>query len=407
MAVATLPRRGWTVGSAGQALETLLASMRFVATPLGRDPRLDLLRGFCVFAMIVDHIGGTSWLYALTGGNHGPVTAAEGFVFLSGLVLGMVSRRRVLRDGLREAVRSALARAWTLYGLTVALTLIFVGLTVGTDLAIWVDRSLLGEVRSWPDLVTSVVLLRFTWHGTDILALYALLLAAAPLAVFLLAEGHPWRLLAGSWTLWLLYQVAPAQAVIPWPIANATMFPFAAWQVLFVTALTVGYHRDEIAAWLTHESERPHGAGLGFRVGLGAAACGLLVLGAAVSTGQAHAMGQSVPALATIGLFDKASLGIGRLASFASVAVLLYATVTLCWHPIDRAVGWLLVPLGQASLYAYAVHLFVIVLAYNVPPYVGSDQAGWELHNTIGQLTLVILVWAMVKRKVLFGLIPR
>src|SRR4029453_17837692 len=168
---------------------------------------------------IVDHIGGSAWLYALTGGNHGPVTAAEGFVFLSGLVLGMVSRRRVLRDGLREAVRSALARAWTLYGLTGALTLIFVGLTVGTDLAVWVARSLLGEGRSWPDLVTSVVLLRFTWHGTDILALYALLLAAAPLAVFLLAEGHPWRLLAGSWALWLLYQVAPAQAVIPWPIA--------------------------------------------------------------------------------------------------------------------------------------------------------------------------------------------
>ena len=34
-----------------------------------RDPRLDLLRGFCVFAMIVDHVGGSSWLYALTGGN--------------------------------------------------------------------------------------------------------------------------------------------------------------------------------------------------------------------------------------------------------------------------------------------------------------------------------------------------
>ena len=67
----------------------------------------------------------------------------------------------------------------------------------------------------------------------------------------------------------------------------------------------------------------------------------------------------------------------------------------------------LLIPLGQASLYAYAVHLFIIVLAYNVPPYVGSDQAGWELHNTVGQLLLVLLVWAMVKRKVLFGIIPR
>src|SRR5215218_9639803 len=198
MAVASLPRQSWSIWSAAQAFEALLASMRFVATPVGRDLRLDVLRGFCVFAMIVDHIGGSSWLYALTGGNRGPVTAAEGFVFLSGLVLGIVSRRRVSRDGLRAAVRSSLTRAWTLYGLTVTLTLIFVGLTVGTDLAIWVDRSLLGDIESWPALAVSIVLLRFTWHGTDILALYALLLAAAPLTLFLLAEGHRWRLLAGS-----------------------------------------------------------------------------------------------------------------------------------------------------------------------------------------------------------------
>jgi len=381
--------------------------MRFVATPIGRDPRLDLLRGFCVFAMIVDHVGGASWLYALTGGNTGPVTAAEGFVFLSGLVLGLVSRRRVMRDGLQAAIRSSLARAWTLYGLTVVLTLLLIGLTVATSLAIWVDRALLGQIESWPNLIASVILLRFTWHGTDILALYALLLAAAPIALFLVAEGRPWRLLAGSWGLWLLFQVAPERAVIPWPIEHATTFPFAAWQVLFVNALVLGYHREGIAAWLTHEAERPTSAGFGYRVALGAAACGLLVLGVALSTGQAYAMGHSMPALSSVDLFDKASLGIGRLAAFASVAILAYVALTLCWRPIERTFGWVLIPLGQASLYAYAVHLFVIVLAYNVPPYVGSDQPGSELHNTVGQLLLVLLVWAMVKRKVLFGLIPR
>ena len=80
MAIATLPRHTWSPWSALHAFEALIASMRFVATPIGRDPRLDLLRGFCVVAMIVDHVGGASWLYALTGGNTGPVTAAEGFV---------------------------------------------------------------------------------------------------------------------------------------------------------------------------------------------------------------------------------------------------------------------------------------------------------------------------------------
>ena len=148
MAVATFPRQTWTSTGVLHALGSGLASLRFVATPLGRDPRLDLLRGFCVFAMIVDHIGGTSWLYWLTGGNRGPVTAAEGFVFLSGLVLGMVSRKRITRDGIQGAIRATVRRAGTLYALTVALTTIFLVLTVATDLALWVDRSLLGDGES-------------------------------------------------------------------------------------------------------------------------------------------------------------------------------------------------------------------------------------------------------------------
>jgi hypothetical protein len=407
VAVASLPRQTLDIHAALLGVQRLFAAMRFVAVPVGRDPRLDLLRGFCVFAMIVDHIGGVSWLYVLTGGNTGPVTAAEGFVFLSGLVLGIVSRKRVDRDGIVAAVRSALGRAWTLYALSVVLTLIFVGLTAGTALAIWVDRSLLGEVESWVMLIESVVLLRFTWHGTDILALYALLLAAAPLAVALLAWGQTWRLLASSWALWLLFQVAPERAVIPWTIEHATTFPFAAWQLLFVHALALGFHRDELMAWLSAPAREHHRSATVYRAGLGVAAVGLLVLGGALSTGQAHAMGQSVPALSAVDLYDKASLGIGRIAAFASAAVLTYVGITLFWQPILRSVGWLLIPLGQASLYAYAVHLFAIVLAYNVPPYVGSDQPGWELHNTIGQLALVLLVWAMVKRRVLFGLIPR
>jgi hypothetical protein len=36
----------------------------------GHDLRLELLRGFAVFAMVADHIGGeTSWLYAVTGSD--------------------------------------------------------------------------------------------------------------------------------------------------------------------------------------------------------------------------------------------------------------------------------------------------------------------------------------------------
>ncbi len=59
----------------------------------GRDLRIDLLRGLAVLAMVIDHLAGPSRLYLLTGGNRFFTSAAEGFIFLSGLSVGLVYRR--------------------------------------------------------------------------------------------------------------------------------------------------------------------------------------------------------------------------------------------------------------------------------------------------------------------------
>ncbi|MFN8517428.1 MAG: OpgC domain-containing protein [Chloroflexia bacterium] len=88
-----------------------------------RDLRLDLLRGFAVFAMVVDHIGGASWLYALTGGNRFFVLPLLGVR----LHLRADGRHRVWRPAAarRAAVGDArlLARAWTLYVMAVWLAI--------------------------------------------------------------------------------------------------------------------------------------------------------------------------------------------------------------------------------------------------------------------------------------------
>src|SRR5438045_7516164 len=81
----------------------------------GRDLRIDLLRGLAVLAMVIDHVAGPSKLYLLTGGNHFYTSAAEGFIFLSGLTVGLVYRRVAEREGLSTAMRRLLVRSWTLY----------------------------------------------------------------------------------------------------------------------------------------------------------------------------------------------------------------------------------------------------------------------------------------------------
>src|SRR5438874_6056749 len=80
-----------------------------------RDQRFDLLRGYCVFAMTVDHLDAPTWLYVLTGGNRFFVSAAEGFLFISVLVMGVVYRPIVERSGLPAAAAKALKRSLVLY----------------------------------------------------------------------------------------------------------------------------------------------------------------------------------------------------------------------------------------------------------------------------------------------------
>src|SRR5919199_4749364 len=105
-----------------------------------RDLRVDFLRGFCVFAMVVDHFGGQSWLYAVTGGNRFYVSAAEGFIFISGFVMGQAYRGKRDRSGLVVAMTDALRRARTLYLATITLTVVFSILYLYTDIALWTGR---------------------------------------------------------------------------------------------------------------------------------------------------------------------------------------------------------------------------------------------------------------------------
>jgi hypothetical protein len=370
--------RAWSYASAGAGTR--------------RDLRIDLLRGFCVFAMIADHLGGESWLYAITGGNHSFISAAEGFVFISGLVMGQAYESKIQRLGLKSAIAKALLRARTLYVITVVLTLIFSIMRLYTDLALWVPRTVSPGAESLPDLFVGTLTLHLTYHGTDILALYVFCVLAAAAGLTALAFGK-WRWVVGaSWLTWLGYQFQPALHV-PWYVRNSENFPFAAWQVLFMTGLVIGFRGPALTRWLAR------------RPALRSALIGLAV---AVTFGVAASFaifGDSAP-----GLFDKVAQRPVRLAGFAAAALLLYTAVTLAWVPVRRATGWLLLPLGQHALYCYTLHLFVILFIMNAAP--GAAIAGpmwWSpvMSGTALQIGLVLAMWVLVRRRILFRVVPR
>lgn len=397
MAVRSITRSPHTT-LAWPALDWRLLARRLAyASAERRDLRLDLLRGFCVFAMIVDHIGGSSWLYALTGGNRWLVSAAEGFVFLSGLTMGFVYREKVRRLGLRGATRAALHRAGTLYLLTVALTLIFTALARLTNLTLWTARE---PASGDPlELLVGALTLHYTYHGADVLALYTLLVAAAPLLFFLLDEGRTTAVVAVSWLLWALYQVYPEQVAIPWTIRNNAYFPLAAWQVLFVNGLVLGWHRAALAA-----AARERLRALRRAPALLSLATPLLALASTSWLGRAELGALAFDPMT--GLFAKPSLGPGRLVLFLAIFAAAYLVLTVAWQPINRLVGWLLLPLGQNALYGYTMQLVLLVPLYNLFP-VGIEAPAYTATNSAAQLAAVLAIWMMIKRRFLFRIVPR
>lgn len=376
-----------------------LASLAYRAAS-GRDRRFDFLRGFAVFAMVVDHLGGPSRLYLLTGGNRFYTSAAEGFVFISGLVVGLVYRRIAERDGLTTALRRLLERAWVLYVLAVGLTLALLPVSEMLNLP-WAQ----GIDRTDPvALVWSIVTLHQTYYLVDVPLLYALLLATAPVALVLMHERRTWAVLLVSWLLWAGYQVYPDRTELPWTIQGNYLFFFAAWQVLFFSGMAIGYHRDRLGrtvpdhwrGWLLAAT------GLGF--------LGLVLLYA--NTDRLVMALQALRPGGVVGgyslttdllelLFAKASVAPGRIVASAIVFAFLFLLTTALWKPLERLLGWFLLPLGEKALYAYSAHVVIAALLGVASVALAVDLRAHPTWSLAIQLASLALLWLAIRGRVL------
>jgi|GEM_PF-154961 len=368
-------------------------------TAQGRDLRIDLLRGFFVFAMIIDHVREASPLYLLTGGNRFFVSAAEGFILLSGLMAGLIYRRVVARDGFLAAVRKVWGRALSLYLLTVGITLVLLPISELTRLR-WAQGV---DFSQSLNLVVSVLTLHRTYYLADVLLLYTLLFAILPAALFLMVEGKAWLLIGLSWLVWGVHQFFPAEATATWPIAGNYLFVFAAWQLLFFNGFGFGYQRDRLPA-LTQRTARH------WQIGAGLAFLGLIAFFVVLelpATALPSQLGVSAGAFTRAQLwiqefvFGKTDLRFGRIVAAAVVIPFLFLVLTRQWRLVSRSIAWLLAPLGQNSLYAFTAHVGVVaVVALALTPLGLAAASPWWLNAPI-QAAAVLLIWAMTRRHVL------
>jgi hypothetical protein len=316
------------------------------------------------------------------------VTAAEVFVVLSGVVLGMVYGRRVARDGWRAVVRGLGRRALFLYSVFIGVTVSVLALAaMGIDVKSLAASD--GHTPAWflaPYTMTTsawrdVLLMRTGPWAFEVIGLYVWLVAAA-IPCLLILRHAGWRvLLAVSWALYLWYRIDPHAMTMA---GFESSFPLLAWQLLFVHGIAIGYHRNDVSAFAARLPKiTPRVAVLltaGFTI---FAFCNPWTDGP--SWLRLRVVSPDRFGYLYEHYFALSDLRVGRLLNLSIGLPVAYATLTRYWA-LARPLETVFVVLGQRSLGAFVLHVYGLLLLAHLP----LTEGIWI--NTLVQVALVYAI---------------
>ncbi|HFK7269710.1 TPA: OpgC domain-containing protein [Enterobacter asburiae] len=378
-----------------------------------RDLRIDFMRGIALVMMVVAHTEVMSVFNIFSWERFGLTTGAEGFVILSGFMLGMLNRARLQKVVLLTVSWGLYLRAWKIYRVNIIIIVSFILLAYIPHINIFevthfTDR-FSGE--SW-SLYPVTPQIKETWfniilylqigpHQTQILGLYIFLLLFSPLFLGMLQKGNVWWLLGASLLVYGLWQRWPLRLT---PSEFEFAFPLLAWQFIFVLGMASGWYKAELISF----ARTPAG-----KVVVVALVIVALILG---FIAQNHTNPFMPPALLmhvippdSFNTFyhtwaAKNGLGPVRVLNDIALMVTVYLVLTYCWTPLNRLLGWFLIPLGQHSLYTFILHVYVVLL---VSQFITFDlwRHAW-IENTLVHAAALGILWLMAKYNVAARWIP-
>lgn len=373
-----------------------------------RDLTLDVLRGAAMVIVVVNHIELPSLFNLGRRERLGVVSGADLFVLLSGVVLGMVHRRLSERRGWLASAKKLVRRAGQIYVVAVGVVVLVAAVAAvpgvdGSPVTTYTDRAT-GTVYPLYDFgggalsqVRDVLVLRSGPGETNILSLYVVLLLIAPAAIWLMTRRLTPLLLVASAALWLLALPEPPRVL---PAQSESPFPVLAWQLPFTIGVAVGFHRDALARRTAL-----------LRVGLAAA---VLIVAAGIVFAWHNAYGPGPhPTIALLpgdvfgtayrACCERRGMELGRLVDLLALVAVAYWLVERLRLTERLKLDRTLLPFGQATLYLFAVHVFFVLALVQFP---ALDRYGWPV-GTLVHATVLCALLVMVRRRVLFRLIPR
>ena len=330
------------------------------------------MRGFFIVVIIIDHLSRWPSMWsAVTGKALVWVTAAEGFVIISGMLVGYVRGFKNRALPMLDVTKKLLGRALVLYIWAVIGSIIY-------TVFVWYVP-LQGGAPGMPiargefgQLILQSVSLQYTYVWVHFLKLYAIFLALSPIAVWLLRTGRAWAV-AGLSLIAL---------IIGWMTHSEAL----QWQFLFFIPAIFGYYLEACMAWWQRLNTR--------RQTVIAASLISLTLATMVLSALVTFHPEVVQALAqsTAPLFAKDSISLLR----AGLAFLWFGGVFFIFRLLQpiivRWFSWLLESIGNRSLTAYILHGVAIIIISAT-----TVSGSHFIVNSLLGLSAVLLVWVMLK----------
>ena len=359
---------------------------------------LDLLRGFFICVIILDHLQfWPSPLQYFTGQGRLWVSAAEGFFLISGLLIGYLRAYKGANTPLRVLTRGMLHRAGMLYLWGVLITFVVVALSVlmpGNSPLLPKSPS----VEHTSSLITYLWSVGSTVFSSDwiyFLRLYVIMLAVTPLFLWLLRGGH--------WLLALAASLGIYAVSILGGIDEAAM----QWQVLFFGAALIGWRLEAILTWLrARQNIRRAVIASLITVTLSTMALSYFMVHGWDYVERPHT---AITREAYVSVrayvdpwFSNNPMAVSRiLLSFVWFSGLLALFhVMRSW--LLRFAGWLLLPFGQASLTVYCLQAVILV---PIVTFVPLEKHFW-INGLIGVLILLLHA-ALLRLPIVRRILPR
>lgn len=214
---------------------------------VGRDHRLDVLRGLALLTIFVNHVPGNVY-EAFTSRNFGFSDAAEAFVLMSGIAVGLAYSGGFRRGDHADAVKRVWKRAATLYGVHIVTTVIAIAVVAAgilyLGLAEYTNKVNFARLLDSPlEAMIGIPTLGHQLGYFNILPMYFVLLLASPIFLVVGLRSRE-ALIAMAAAIWIL--VGVFRLNLPnYPNPGGWFFNPLAWQLVYAIGIAGGLAMTE------------------------------------------------------------------------------------------------------------------------------------------------------------------